>query len=174
MIFDPAGKSTVGFNFDPTDPPLLIEAPEGSPAGVVWLSLARRGQWLRGHSQLGEVLWDRPIPWEGWSLTRAGKIAIVTAADGRALTCDGAGTFLAQSAPSGDSNDVFGIDPAGEPIRISRRGVHIIAAALDGRVRWRSVVDQPLGPLAAGTSGVAIMLGKSLAWFPHDQPGATT
>ena len=42
MIFDPAGKSTVGFNFDPTDPPLLIEAPEGSPAGVVWMSLARR------------------------------------------------------------------------------------------------------------------------------------
>jgi hypothetical protein len=174
MIFDPAGKSTVGFDFDPTDPALLIEAPEGSPADVVWLSLARRAQWLRGHSQLGEVLWDRPIPWEGWSLTRAGKIAIVTAADGRALTCDGSGTFLAQSAPSGDSNDVFGIDPAGEPIRISRRGVHIIAAALDGRVRWRSVVDLPLGPLAAGTSGVAIMLGKSLAWFPHDQAGATT
>ena len=68
--------------------------------------------------------------------------------------------------PSGDSNDVFGIDPAGDPIRISRRGVHIISAAFDGRVRWRSVVDQPLGPLAAGTSGVAIMLGKSLAWFP--------
>ncbi|HEX3449211.1 MAG TPA: hypothetical protein VHS97_13210, partial [Isosphaeraceae bacterium] len=137
-------------------------------------SLARRAQWLRGHSQLGEVLWDRPIPWEGWSLTRAGKIAIVTAADGRALTCDGSGTFRAQSAPSGDSNDVFGIDPVGEPIRISRRGVHIIAAALDGRVRWRSVVELPLGPLAAGTSGVAIMLGKSLAWFPHDQAGATT
>ena len=29
-----------------------------------------------------------------------------------------------QGAPTGDSNDVFGIDPAGEPIRISRRGVH--------------------------------------------------
>jgi hypothetical protein len=174
MIFDPAGKSTVGFNFDPTDPALLIEAPEGSPAGVVWLSLARRGQWLRGHGQFGEVMWDRPIPWEGWSLTWAGKTAIVTAADGRALTCDGAGTLLAQSAPSGDSNDVFGIDPAGEPIRISRRGVHLIAAALDGRVRWRAVVDQPLGPLAAGTSGVAIMLGKSLAWFPHHHPAATT
>jgi hypothetical protein len=174
MIFDPAGKSTVGFDFDPTDPALLIDAPEGSPADVVWLSLARRAQWLRGHSQLGEVLWDRPIPWEGWSLTRAGKLAIVTAADGRALTCDGSGTIVAQSAPSGDANDVFAIDPAGEPIRISRRGVHIIAAALDGRVRWRSVVDLPLGPLAAGTSGVAVMLGKSLAWFPHDQAGATT
>ena len=146
MIFDPAGKSTVGFNFDPTDPPLLIEAPAGSPAGVIWLSLARRGQWLRGHDQLGEVLWDRPIPWEGWSMTRAGKIAILTAADGRALTCDGGGTFLTQSAPSGDSNDVFSVDPSGEPIRISRRGVHIISASLDGRVRWRCRCRQALGP----------------------------
>ena len=168
LIFDPAGESTVGFTFDPTDPPLMIEAPEGSPAGVTWLSLARRAQWLRGHGLTGEVLWDRPIPWEGWSLSRLGRLALVTAADGRALTCDGSGTFLAQgSARSGDSNDVFGIDPAGEPIRISRRGVHIICAALDGQVRWRAVVDQPLGPLAAGTPGVAVMLGKSLAWFPR-------
>ena len=97
-----------------------------------------------------------------------GRFALVTAADGRALTCDGSGTFLAQAAPSGDSNDVFGIDPAGEPIRISRRGVHLICAALDGQVRWRAVVDQPLGPLAAGTPGTAVILGKSLAWFRND------
>ena len=95
-------------------------------------------------------------------------IALVTAADGRALTCDGSGTFLTQGAPTGDSNDVFGIDPAGEPIRISRRGVHIICAVLDGPVRWRAVVDQPLGPLAAGTPGTVVLLGKSLAWFQNE------
>ena len=150
LIFDPAGESAAGFSFDPSDPPLVIEAPDGSPAGVTWLSLARRSQWLRGHALSGEVLWDRPIPWEGWALVRLGGLALVTAADGRALTCDGAGSFLMQGAPTGDSNDVFGIDPAGEPIRISRRGVHMICAALDGQVRWRAVVDQPLGPLAAG------------------------
>ena len=99
-------------------------------------------------------------------------LALVTAADGRALTCDGAGSFLTQGAPTGDSNDVFGIDPAGEPIRISRRGVHIICAALDGQVRWRAVVDQPLGPLAAGTPGTVVFLGKSLAWFQNDRPVA--
>ena len=49
LIFDPAGESTAGFTFDPSDPPLVIEAPDGSPAGVTWLSLARRSQWLRGH-----------------------------------------------------------------------------------------------------------------------------
>jgi len=171
LIFDPTGESSVGFNFDPTDPPLLIEAPEGSPPGVVWLTMARRAQWLRGHGQRGEVVWDRPLPWEGWLFTRLGRLALITAADGRALACDGSGAFLMHAGPSGDPNDVFGIDPAGEPIRISRRGVHIISAFLDGRVRWRSVVDQPLGPLAVGAPGTAVFLGKSLAWFQNDQPG---
>ena len=135
---------------------------------MTWLSLARRSQWLRGHGLNGEVLWDRPIPWEGWALFRLGGIALVTAADGRALSCDGSGSFLAQGGPTGDSNDVFGIDPAGEPIRISRRGVHLICAALDGQVRWRAVVDQTLGPLAVGMPGTVVFLGKSLAWFQNE------
>jgi hypothetical protein len=170
LIFDPTGASVAGFSFDSTDPPLLIEAPEGSPAGVAWLTLARRSQWLRGHGQRGEVIWDRPIPWEGWTLARLGRYALVTAADGRALACDGSGTFLVQGAPTDDANDVFGIDPAGELIRVSRRGVHVICAFVDGRVRWRSVVDQPLGPLAVGACGAAVIVGKSLAWFGNDSP----
>ena len=44
MVFDPSGEPTIQTLFDPSDPPLLIEAPEGSPPGVVWLSLARRMQ----------------------------------------------------------------------------------------------------------------------------------
>ena len=171
LIFDPAGESAAGFTFDSSDPPLVIEAPDGSPAGVTWLSLARHSQWLRGHGLSGGVLWDRPIPWEGWTLVRLGGLALVTAADGRALTCDGSGSFLMQGAPSGDANDVFGIDPAGVPIRISRRGVHIICAALDGQVRWRAIADQPLGPLAVAMPGTVVLLGKSLAWFQNDQAG---
>jgi hypothetical protein len=173
LILDPAGESIVGYTFDQTDPPLLIEAPERSPAGVTWLTLARRAQWLRGHGQRGEVLWDRSIPWEGWTLSRIGSCAVITAADGRALACDGSGAFLVQGAPTGESNDVFSIDPAGEPIRISRRGVHIICAYVDGRVCWRAVVDQPAGPLAASTIGTVVMLGRSLAWF-SGKSGETT
>ena len=172
LIFDPTGESTSGFTFDSSDPPLVIEAPDGSPDGVTWLTLARRSQSLRGHGLSGEVLWDRPIPWEGWAFFRLGRHALVTAADGRALTCDGAGNLLRQGAQTGDSNDVFGVDPAGEPIRISRRGVHIICAVLDGPVRWRAVVDQPVGPLAAGTPGTVVLLGKSIAWFQNEQPVA--
>ena len=91
QIFDPAGESAIGFTLDPTDPPLLIEAPEGSPPGVSWVSLARRAQWLRGHNLRGEVVWDRQIPWEGWSLVRLGRFAVIASADGRALACDGSG-----------------------------------------------------------------------------------
>src|SRR5262249_22780723 len=40
LIFAPAGESTVGFAFDPTDPPLLIEAPAGSPPPIAWLTVA--------------------------------------------------------------------------------------------------------------------------------------
>ena len=172
LIFDPAGGSTVGFSFDSSDPPLVIEAPDGSPSGLTWLTLARRSQWLRGHALNGDVLWDRPIPWEGWALHRLGRVALVTAADGRALSCDGAGSFLVQGAPTGDSNDAFGSEPGGEPIRITRRGVHLICAALDGQVRWRAVVDQTLGPVAAGVPGTVAFLGKSLAWFGNEpSPG---
>jgi hypothetical protein len=173
LIFNPTGETTVGFSFDPTDPLLLIEAPNEASNGVTWLTLARRAQWLRGHSLYGEVIWDRPLQWEGWSLTRLGRLALVSAADGRALACDQSGAFLVQGAPSGDSHDVFGIDPAGEPIRVSRRGVHLICAALDGRVRWRTVADQPLGPLAVGTPGSAVILGKSLAWFENQRADST-
>jgi hypothetical protein len=150
----------------------LIEAPLDSPPQVAWMTLARRAQLLRGHDLRGQVQWERPIPWEGWSLARLERLAIATAADGRALASDGSGAVLAQSSATGESNDVFYLDPSGWPLRVSRRGVHLICAALDGRVKWRAVVDQPLGPLAAGSPGVAILLGRSLAWFPNASPPA--
>jgi hypothetical protein len=46
--------------------------------------------------------------------------------------------------------------------------VHLICSEFSGRVRWRSVADQPLGPLACGTAGVAVLIGRDLAWFPAD------
>jgi len=168
VVFDPAGARTVGFSFDPADPPLLIEAPEKSPPSVVWVSVARRSQRLRGHGLLGDVLWESPIVWEPWSLTRLPGLVLLAAADGRALAYDGSGAIRAQGPASGDSKDVFCVDPDGQPVRISRRGVHLICAALDGRVQWRSVVDQPFGPLAASTAGTAVLLGKSLAWFKNE------
>jgi len=170
LVFDPAGQPTIGFKCDPEDPPLLIETPEDSEPEVAWISLARHAQWLRGHEPMGEVVWELPMPWEGWALLRMGRLAVVTAVDGRVLTCDASGTIRDESPPSGESNDVFGLDGDGKPIRISRRGVHLICATLDGRVRWRSVVDEPFGPLAAAPAGTAVLIGKSLAWFKNQAP----
>jgi hypothetical protein len=172
MVFDPAGESTASFTFDPSDPPLLIEAPQGAPPQVAWVTLTRRAQVLRGHDLRGQVLWERPTPWEGWSLSRLESLALATAADGRALACDGSGAVLAQSGATGEPNEVFFRDPSGLPLRVSRRGVHLICAELGGRVQWRAVADQPLGPMAAGAPGVAILLGRSLAWFHNAAPPA--
>jgi hypothetical protein len=165
LIFDPAGEYTTGFRFDSTDPPLLIEAPIDSPPPVAWITLARRAQILRGHDLKGQVIWERPTPWEGWALHRIQRLAVATAADGRALACTGSGELSAQSTSEGESNDAYYSDASGTPLRVSRRGVHLMCSTLPGPVRWRAVTDQPAGPLACATPGVAVMLGRSLAWF---------
>jgi hypothetical protein len=173
QIFDPAGEFTIGFTVDPTDPPLLVEAPEGSPPGVTWVTLTRRAQWLRGHNLRGEVVWDRQVPWEGWSLVRLGRFAVIASADGRALAFDGSGAVHGQGSPTEDANSVFATSAEGEILRIARHNVHLIGATIDGRVRWRAVTEHPAGPMAAGAPGAAVMLGKSLAWFKNEL-GRTT
>ncbi len=167
LIFDPAGEMTSSFTFDPSDPPIVIEAPEESPPQVAWVTLSRRSQVLRGHDLRGKVLWERPLPWEGWALHRLGRLVLATAADGRALACDGSGEIHAPSGAASDPKDMFVVDPSGVLLRLSRRGAHLICSTLDSRVRWRCVVDHAIGPLAAGMSGVAVMIGRSLAWFQN-------
>ncbi len=168
LIFDPAGEYTSGFPFDPTDPPLLTEAPADSPAQVAWITLARRAQSLRGHDLRGQVLWERPLPWEGWGLHRLHRVVVATAADGLAFACAGSGEMVSQAPSSGEANDIFYTNPAGIPLRLSRRGVHLICSSLDGRVRWRAFLDEAPGPTACASPGVAVMLGRSLAWFQEE------
>ncbi|WP_337175743.1 hypothetical protein [Paludisphaera sp.] len=170
LVFDPAGGVTQVGGLDPADPPLLIEAPEGSPAGLAWVTLARRAQQLRGHSRGGEVVWTRRLPWEGWSLARLGPFALIASADGRAMAFDGAGDVRAEGPPGGGAGDVHGLDAEGRPVRVVRKEMHILCSGLDGRVRWRSVAPQAVGPAAAGRSGVAVMIGRDLAWFRHVGP----
>jgi hypothetical protein len=49
--------------------------------------------------------------------------------------------------------------------RISRQGQNLICSDLDARVKWRAVADGTLGPMAVGRTGVAVLIGRSLAWF---------
>jgi hypothetical protein len=167
-IYDPAGELMGSYAADPSEPLCMIDAPAGAPAPTTWLSLARRAQVLRGHDLRGRVLWETPVAWEGWQLQRVGPLAMISAPDGRALAYDGSGALRAQGRATGGGTDLFGVTADGEPWRVTRQGVHLICADLSGRVRWRAVADEPLGPFAAGQTGVAVLIGRNLAWFQAD------
>lgn len=164
LVFDAAGERAGEYVADPPEPLCLVEAPEDSPAGVAWLSLARRSQVLRGHTLDGRVVWESPVPWEGWQLRRVVTRVVVDAPDGRALAFDGSGHLKGQSRAD-DSIGEFLMGHDGEVFRVARQGVHLICADLGGRVRWRAVSDGGIGPMGCGTSGVAALLGRDLAWF---------
>lgn len=169
-IYDPAGEPAGDFTSDPLEPLLLIEAPDASPAPIRWLTLARRTQVLRGHDLQGRVVWETPVAWEGWQLHRFGATVLVSAPDGRALAYDGAGQFRAQGRGGGGASEVFGAGALGVPVRVTRQGIHLICSDLSGHVLWRTVADEPLGPLVVSASGVAILIGRALAWFPARDP----
>jgi hypothetical protein len=165
LVFDAAGAPAGQFSATEAEALCLVEAPHGSPPNVAWVTLARRFQTLLGHDVSGRVVWQTPIPWQGWDLVRLETVVIVTAADGRALAFDGAGQVKAQSR-EGDTLAVYAEGAGEEPWLVSRQGVHLICSDMSGRVHWRAVADAPLGPIAAGRTGVAVMIGRSLAWFP--------
>lgn len=165
-VVDPAGQSIGGFETEPGEPLHLVEAAAGGPSGLAWMSLARQSQVLRGHDLRGRTLWESPVAFEGWQFLRLGPLVLVSAADGRAQAFDGSGHLRGQGrATEGGSRDVFAANLRGEPRRIARQGVHLICSDLDGRVRWRAVCEESVGPVAACSLGVAALVGRSLAWF---------
>jgi hypothetical protein len=164
-VYDPAGKVAGEYRVDPPEPLPIVRAPAGSPRGVQWLSLARRNQVIRGHDLAGRVVWEAPTPWEGFALHALGRLVLVTAIDGRAISYDGAGRAGARSGKTDGSLDVFYAGSSGDAHRVTKSGVHLISSDLDGRVAWRAIAEGPIGPMAAGESGVAAVFGRSLAWF---------
>jgi hypothetical protein len=169
-IFDAAGEPFGRYEAVPGEPLALAPAPEGSPPEVAWLTLARRAQVLRGHGRDGRALWESPVPWEAWQLHALDRLVVIEAPDGRALAFDGSGHARGQSrheAPPG----LFFSAPTGEALRLTRQGMHLLCTDLTGRIRWRSVAEEPIGPTAAGRTGVVAIIGRSLAWFPAQEPG---
>ena len=166
IVHDPAGTVLGTYQADPPEPLMLIEAVDHAPGEVVWMTLARRSQVLRGHDLKGRVRWESPVAWEGWHFDRLGALAVISAPDGRAQAFDGSGHLRGQSKPSEGTRDIFALSRKGEPRRVSPRGEHLICSDFDGRVRWRAVCAAPLGPIAVGRDGVAALIGRSLAWFP--------
>jgi len=166
-VYDPAGTALAGFRGPAADPALLVVAPPDAP--VVWLTLHRRSQTLRGHDESGQVVWSTVIPWEAWQFQLVGSRVVALAPDGRGVLYDLAGKLVEQGRSDGPA-DAFVVGRTGQSLRVNRRGVHLIVADLGGQVAWRSVTDAPFGPMAAGSSGLAIFVGKALAWFPTDLP----
>jgi hypothetical protein len=167
-ILDAAGEPSGRFVSDPPEPLLLAESPTNqNVTGVVWITLARRSQILRGHSADGRVVWESPTPWEGWQLVAVGICALVIAPDGRCLAFDSSG-FLQFQGRTEDST--LGFAPAADSTvsRIARRDSHLICSQLDGQVRWRAVCEASIGPAAASRLGVAAVIGRELAWFGND------
>ena len=164
-VYDPAGTVVGEYRSDPPEPLLVLRAPRGTPKGVEWITLVRRGQVIRGHDLAGRVVWESPTPWEGWGFHPVGPLVVVAAVDGRAIAYDGSGHPRGKAAKSDGSLDLFVPGPSGEARRVTKQGVHLICSDLDGRVAWRAVSEKPIGPIAAGRTGVAALVGRSLSWF---------
>ncbi len=164
VLFDDEGQPKEITLAAPAEPCLLIEAPERSPDAVSWLALARRLQWLRGLDRNGKVIWEVRLEFEAWQLLRLGPFALVLAPDGRVVAVDGSGKVRGKGQ-GGDAKSVYTSGPRGEPIRVSRQGVNLITTDLTGRVLWRTIASSAVGPIGTGRTGVAAMIGRSLAWF---------
>ena len=166
-IFDAAGEPAGRFQSEPAESLLLVEGPNLQLApSVLWVTLARRAQVLRGHAADGRVIWESPTPWEGWQLWGVPPSIVVLAPDGRSLAFDVQGYLQAQA---GAESAPFVLAPSasGLPVRLIRRGDHLICAQLDGQVIWRAVTDETLGPVVGASSGVAAIIGRALHWFPN-------
>ena len=169
-VYDPAGSIAGEYRVNPPEPLVVHRAPRGSPRGVEWISLVRRGQVIRGHDLIGRVIWEAPTPWEGWGFHEIGPLVVVSAVDGRAISYDGSGHARARTGKTDGSLDLFIAGPSGEALRVAKQGVHLICSDFDGRVSWRAVADKTIGPMAGGRIGVAAIVGRSLTWFDGSPP----
>ena len=166
-IYDAAGEPAGRFDASPPEPLLLVEAPDDSAVdGLAWVTLARSAQILRGHQTDGRVSWETPTPWEAWKLQKVGAAVVAEAPDGRAIAFDGGG-FPRGQGPAESSPLVLVPGPEGTIRRVVRRDLHLIVSELGGAIHWRAILEGPPGPFAAGRSGVAVMLGRELAFFPE-------
>lgn len=168
LVFDAAGEPAGSYSAEPPEGLALVSAPSGAPVGVSWVTLARQAQILCGHRPDGRVAWRSPIPWVSWQLHGLETHVVVEALDGRALAFDGAGHPCGQGRGE-DSTSHFYADAQHGLSRVTRQGENLLCAEITGKIRWRAIAREPIGPIAAGRPGVAAMIGRSLCWFPESE-----
>ena len=139
------------YSADPSEPLCLIEAPDGSPPPVAWLTPGPRARRCSAATtSRGRSSGKRRCPGKAGNSTGSGRWPSSPRPTAAPSPTTARGTSAARAAPTDGGTELFGTEPAGEPWRVTRQGVHLICADLDGRVRWRRVADEPLGPFAVG------------------------
>lgn len=169
-VLDAAGEVAGAFRPDPPESLSMIAAPDRSPAGVAWITLAHQSQSIRGHDERGQVVWKARTPWVSWQLHRVGAWAMASAPDGRIAAYNGSGKLGGQGRADSAPRQLFAAGPNGEPLRHAIQNEHLIVSAVSGSVRWRTLSDEGIGPIAVGAPGVAALFGRDLVFFPNAQP----
>lgn len=169
-IFDAAGQRLPGPGYQSGEAMAMAAAPIQDPDGIVWVTLARHEQVMRGHRLDGQVGWELPVPWVSWQLIETGRTLLVTAPDGRAMAVDQTGTILArrtEESPTG----VYGEGVSGIPELLYMQGPNLVCAEVSGRILWRSLLEPGRRPMVVGRAGAAILRGRALAFYPAESMG---
>lgn len=165
-LFDARGRALDSRAPTSSEALLICANPDPKAVEIVWISLARQGQILRGHGLDGGIAWELPVPWVSWQLLEVGHVVVVTAPDGRAMSVDGSGEVVARGkdeAPPG----IHGPHPDGEGAALlAQHGPHLILSNINGTILWRALATPGRRPLALGRLGAATIDRRSLLWFP--------
>lgn len=164
-LYNAAGEPLTA-RFGPADEPLLIlsNRRQDEP-GPVWFTLARHEQVVRGHALDGTIAWELPVPWVSWQFLEVGDYLLIASPDGKALAVDTSGQVVArreEETPPG----VYGPGADGLPCVLTLQGPNLVCSSLGGRILWRSLIPPGRAPMALGQTGAAVMIARSLAWYP--------
>jgi hypothetical protein len=132
--------------------------------GPRWITMAGRAQQVRSHLLDGNVEWETTIPTEAWRLVRLASRVVARAASGRLYVLDARGRMILDSTELPPETLLF-LNRSDEPSALFWRAGNLMVTDLVGRMQWRHLSSETLGPVTAGAAGVACALGRELTFF---------
>src|SRR5262245_30263928 len=132
--------------------------------GPRWITLAGKAQQVRCHQLDGTADWQSPIPTEAWRLARMASRVVAKAAGGRLFVFDSQGHMVLDSTELPPESLLF-LNRNDESSALFWRAGNLMITDLVGRVQWRHISSETLGPVVAGAAGVACVLGRQLVYF---------
>ena len=132
--------------------------------GPRWITLAGKSQQVRSHQLDGTVEWETTIPTEAWRLVRLASRVVARAASGRLYVVDARGRIELDSTELPTETLLF-LNRSDEPSALFWRAGNLMVTDLVGKIQWRHLSAETLGPVTAGAAGVACALGRELVFF---------